>query len=192
MSFKQFTSVARRALFVAPLLAPLLAIASPAAAQLGSSPSLGIAEGRCRPGETGPSFIIDVVGLKDRQGLLKVELYPANDDDFLADDNKLIAAGKVFRRVRIAVPKTGPVRMCIRAPSAGTWALSFLHDRDGDGRFNKSMNGDGVGFPGNPTSLGPFKPGLKWGRAVAHNGPTPITVRLLYRNGLFSVGPIRS
>lgn len=151
---------------------------------------MGIAEGRCRPGESGPSFIIDVVGLKDRRGTLKVELYPANDSDFLADDNKLIAAGKVFRRALINVPRTGPARICIRAPAAGAWALSFLHDRDGDGRFNKSMDGDGVGFPGNPTRLGPFKPGLRWGRATVGQGPTPITVRLLYRSGLLSATPL--
>ena len=166
-----------------------IAMPALAAAQLGSSPSLGLAEGRCRPNESGPSFIIDAVGLKDRGGTLKVELYPANEDDFLGDDNKLIAAGKPFRRAIINVPSAGPVTLCIRAPSAGPWALSLLHDRDGNNKFGLSI--DGTGFPGNPNSLGPRKPRLAVGQTVARAGPTPITVRMLYRRGLFSFGPIR-
>src|SRR5689334_20217620 len=97
---------------------------------LRSSPELGQAEGRCRLGENGPAFLVDVIGLKDRRGLLKLELYPANDEDFLEDDNILLNAGKTFRRVEIAVPPAGPVELCIRAPAAGLYALSLLHDRD--------------------------------------------------------------
>ena len=182
----------KHALSLMLIAAPVVAAPDPALAELGSSPSLGTAEGRCRTGERGPSFMINVVGLKDRRGTVKVELYPANSADFLADDNKLIAAGKVFRRALIQVPRTGPVELCIRAPAAGEWALSLLHDRDGDGRFNKSMDGDGVGFPGNPTRLGPFKPNLRWGLATAGPGPTAVTVRMLYRTGLFSATPLKS
>ena len=99
-------------------------------AHVPSSPTLGMAEGRCRAGESGPSFIVTATGLKDRGGTMKVELYPANDRDFLQDDNILINTGKAFRRVVIDVPSTGPVQLCIRAPGPGTWALSLLHDRD--------------------------------------------------------------
>ena len=173
-------------LFFAVLTVPALAGAQ---RTIGSSPSLGVAEGRCRPGESGPSFIINVTGLKDRGGTLKVELYPANDEDFLADDNKLIAAGKAFRRQVIDVPKDGPVSLCIRAPAAGAWALSLLHDRDNNRKFGLSI--DGTGFPANPNSLGPVKPKVALGRTVARAGPTPITVRMLYRRGLFSFGPVR-
>ena len=166
-----------------------LAAAFPAvlAAQVPSSPSLGIAEGRCRGGE--PSFVITAAGLKDRGGTLKVELYPANDADFLQDDNILINTGKTFRRAVIDVPASGPVQICIRAPGAGNWALSLLHDRDANRKFGLSI--DGVGFPGNPASLGPAKPKVAFARAVAGNGPTPITVRMLYRRGLFSFAPVK-
>jgi hypothetical protein len=85
-----------------------------------STPDLGKAAGRCRPDEDGPSVIVQVVGLKDRRGRLKLELYPANDADFLADDNVLVAAGKAFARVETDVPSSGPVELCIRAPSVGT------------------------------------------------------------------------
>ncbi len=158
-------------------------------AQVPSSPSLGIAEGRCRAGEPGPAFLVNVTGLKDRGGTMKAELYPANDTDFLADDNVLINARKTFRRVVIDVPSTGNVQLCIRAPSAGAYGLSLLHDRDGNRKFGLSI--DGVGFGSNPESLGPFKPKIAVGRVVAGGGITTVTVRMLYRRGLISFGPIK-
>jgi uncharacterized protein (DUF2141 family) len=169
----------------------LWAVSAPvmALAQVPSSPSLGQAEGRCRAGEPGPAFLINVVGLKDRGGTMKAELYPANDTDFLADDNVLINAGKTFRRVVIDVPSSGNVQMCIRAPSAGTYGLSLLHDRDANRKFGLSI--DGVGFGSNPASLGPFKPKIAVGRVAAGAGVTPVTVRMMYRRGLVSFGPIK-
>jgi uncharacterized protein (DUF2141 family) len=167
----------------------LLALPTAAHAEVSPSPSLGTAEGRCRPNEAGPAFLLTIVGLKDRAGLMKVEMYPATDDDFLNDDSILVNEGKTFRRVEIPVPPTGPVQMCIRAPRAGTYGLSLLHDRDSNRKLGLSV--DGVGFPGNPASLGPSKPRIAMGRAVVGNGPTPLTIRLLYRRGLFSFGPLR-
>ncbi len=171
-------------LFVMTMLAPAMA-----SAQVPSSPSLGQAEGRCRAGEPGPAFQISVVGLKDRGGTIKAELYPANDEDFLADDNVLVNARKTFRRVVIDVPASGPVQMCIRAPSAGSYGLSLLHDRDANRKFGLSI--DGVGFGSNPASLGPFKPKIAVGRVAAGAGVTPVTVRMMYRRGLMSFGPIK-
>jgi uncharacterized protein (DUF2141 family) len=163
------------------------------AAQVPSSPTLGMAEGRCRPGESGPAFIVNLVGLKDRAGNLKAELYPANDADFLADDNVLLNAGKVFRRVVVDVPQTGPVQLCIRAPGPGTYALTVLHDRDKDRKFNLSRStGDGIGFGANPTSQGPFKPRVSIARANVGNGPTPVNVIMLYRTGLLSLGRLKA
>lgn len=158
------------------------------AATIPSSPSLGQAEGRCRPDESGPSFLINLVGLKDRAGRVKAELYPANDTDFLQDDNILVSAGKPFRRVEMDVPSTGPVVICIRAPSAGPWSLSVLHDRDSNRKFGLSM--DGVGFPGDP-KLGITKPKASVATAVASSGPTRINVTMQYRQGLFGFGPIK-
>jgi uncharacterized protein (DUF2141 family) len=174
------------------LLSAVLAVPTLAFAQMPSSPSLGIAEGRCRPGENGPSLIVNLVGLKDRAGNLKAELYPANDTDFLADDNILINAGKTFRRVVMDVPQTGPVQLCIRAPGPGVYGLTVLHDRDRDRKFNLSRStGDGIGFGGNPKSQGPFKPKIANAKVTVGNGPTPVTIAMLYRTGLLSLGRLK-
>lgn len=171
------------------LMLAVLAASAPAVAQIKSSPSLGRAEGRCRPGESGPSLIVTVTGLKDRAGTLKAELYPANDTDFLADDNILINQGKTFRRVLVDIQQTGTAQLCIRAPAAGTYGLSLLHDRDSNRKFGASI--DGVGFGSNPASLGPFKPKIAIARVTVGNGPTRVSVRMLYRSGLISFAPLK-
>lgn len=157
-------------------------------AALASSPDLGKAEGQCRAEEHGPAFLVDVGGIKDRQGRLKLELYPANDSDFLADDNVLLAAGKAFRRVEVAVPPSGPVSLCIRAPGAGRYALSLLHDRNDNRRFEVST--DGIGFAGNPR-LGLSKPSAAAASAIVGNGPAHVSIILNYRRGLLSFGPLK-
>lgn len=152
-----------------------------AAAMLGSGPSLGLAAGQCRSPEPGPAIMVEIDGLKDRRGRLRLELYPANDMDFLADDNVLIAAGKIFARVDVPAPVTGPVLMCIRVPQPGRYALSFLHDRDGNHRFGLSI--DGIGFAGNP-SLGWSKPHAAAAAVNAGAGITHIEIVPDYLHGL--------
>lgn len=166
----------------------VLASAAAAAAQLESSPSLGKAEGQCRANEAGPAVVITAVGLKDRKGMLRAELYPDNDADFLEDDNILINAGKTFRRVEIPLPAAGAVQLCIRAPAAGNYTLSMLHDRDSNRKFG--LSSDGVGFPNNPR-LGLSKPSANAVRFRAGHGITDISIRLNYRRGLFSFGPLK-
>ena len=151
------------------------------AASLASSPELGIAAGRCRTPETGPAFLVGVTGLKDRIGRLKLELYPASDADFLADDNVLVSAGKPFARVEAAIAQEGPVQLCIRAPHAGRYALSLLHDRNSDSKFQLSI--DGVGFSNNP-KLGWSKPDADRVGVIVGEAPQRIAIVMNYRHGL--------
>lgn len=153
------------------------------------SRDLGKAEGRCRPNEPGPAAMIVVTGLKDRKGLLRAEVYPANDEDFLASDKVLVRAGKPFRRVEMALPPSGPVELCIRLPGPGPHAISVLHDRDSNRKFG--LSSDGIGFPGNG-KLGMSKPGAANATLVAGKGVSDITIRMNYRIGLFSFGPLKS
>lgn len=151
------------------------------AASLASSPDLGVAAGRCRPAEAGAAFLVDVIGLKDRAGHLKLELYPANDDDFLADDNILVMAGKPFARVDVPTPAEGAVQLCIRAPHAGRYALSLLHDRNSDRKFELSI--DGIGFSNNP-KLGWSKPHADRVGVDVGDAPRRISIVMNYRHGL--------
>jgi uncharacterized protein (DUF2141 family) len=150
------------------------------------SVDLGKAEGRCRPGEQGPAFLVEVAGLKDRKGNLKLEVYPANDTDFLEDDKILVRAGKTFRRVEVPVPADG--RLCVRLPGPGRYAVSVLHDRDANRKFGLST--DGIAFAGNP-KLGMSKPKAANASATAGSGPTRIRVVMNYRTGLVSFGPLK-
>lgn len=173
----------------------LLAAAAPAASAapaptdangryIPSSPDLGVAEGKCRPNESGPAFNITVEGLKDRTGMLRVELYPANEQDFLADDNVLVMAGKAFARVVLPVPKSGAVTACIRAPSPGSYTLSLVHDRNSNRKFDRMS--DGAGFPriGN---LGRAKPRAADVAVTVGNSPQSVTVPMQYFS-LFKLG----
>lgn len=171
-------------LFVLAAL-PLLLAAGPA---LKSTPDLGKAEGRCRSGESGPALLVEAVGMKDRSGTMKLEVYPANDADFLADDNVLIAAGKTFRRVEVATPQSGAVVLCVRIPGPGTYAVSLLHDRDSNRKFGWKI--DGIGFSGNP-KLGWSKPKAASARMLVRSGGVSrIAVTMNYRSGL-GVGPLK-
>lgn len=158
---------------------PLLAAAAPVT--LRSTPDLGKAEGRCRAGESGPAFLVEVQGLKDRTGNLKLEVYPANDRDFLADDNLLVAAGKTFRRVEVAVPASGNPTLCVRLPGPGRYGVTVLHDRDSNRKFGWRV--DGIGFASNPR-LGLGKPKAANASATAGNSPTRIEIVMNYQRGL--------
>ncbi len=152
-----------------------------AAAPVTPNPSLGKAEAACRQGEAGPALLIEVAGLKDRTGIVRAELYPSNDADFLQDDAILINQGKTFRRVDMAVPKTGPVVMCVRVPKAGRYALSLLHDRNQDLKWNKLS--DGLGFGSNP-KLGWSKPKAATASVDADSGLTRVHIVMNYLRGL--------
>ena len=167
------------------LALPLLLAAAPA---VQNPRDLGKAEGRCRPGESGPALLVEAVGLKDRGGQMKLEIYPANDKDFLADDSDLVAAGKTFRRVEVPTPQTGPVVVCVRLPGPGTYAVSMLHDRNVDHRFGWKV--DGIGFSSNP-KLGWSKPKAAASRmVVTSSGVSRISVIMNYKSGL-GVAPLK-
>lgn len=165
----------------------LPAFAMISAAFVNTGPDLGKAEGQCRPNEQGPAFLVDVIGMKDRTGMLKLEVYPSNDADFLQDDNILVNAGKVFRRVEAEIPPSGPVTMCIRVPGPGTYSVTLLHDRDRNRKFGWTV--DGIGFGSNP-KLGWSKPKAAVTRAVAGGSPTRIQIVMNYRRGL-GVAPLK-
>lgn len=171
------------AALAAPLLLALLPAASAHAAQTGT---IGSDSAACAT--DGPAIRVIVTGLKDRTGELKLELYPANDADFLKDDRDLIKEGKFFRRVRLPTPASGPIALCIRVPSPGSYALLFTHNRDGKNKFN--FWSDGAGLPSN-TRLGRQRPKVGMARIAVPAGVVTTNIRAQYLRGLSGFAPIQ-
>lgn len=158
-------------------------ISEPVAAQ---GAILGSDAAACAAGQ-GPAIQANIVGLKDRTGELKLELYPDNEQDFLKDDRDLIKQGKLFRRVRAPTPQSGPASLCIRVPHPGRYALLFTHNRDGKNKF--SFWSDGAGFPSN-VKLGRSRPKVALAQIAVGEGVTVTTIRAQYLRGLGGFGPI--
>lgn len=165
--------------------AALCALALPSAASPAGVRANDV-DGSCAS-STGPQVRVDVVGLKDRSGRLKLELYPATEADFLKDDRDLVKEGKAFRRIWAPMPASGPVSLCIRAPRAGRWALLFTHDRDNRNKFNFWQ--DGAGFVG-PQRLGRSRPNLNQAVINVAAGGAAVTVRAQYLRGLSGFAPL--
>lgn len=147
---------------------------------------LGQDAAACAAGQ-GPAVQVNIAGLKDSAGELWVELYPANEADFLRAEEDLAAQHKVFRRTR-AKATSALAAMCIRAPHPGRYALMLRHNRTGRDKF--SLFSDGVGFPGNKP-LGRSRP--HYTEALIDIGPGVVvtTVRLQYLRGLGGFSPLK-
>ncbi len=159
----------------------LVLAAAPAAAAVPIGPDAAACSSN-----SGPAIRVEVLGLKDRRGNVKLELFPATEADFLKDDRDLEKEGKVFRRVQVPTPQSGPITLCIRTPRPGRYALLFTHDRDGKNKFNFWT--DGAGFPSN-TKLGRARPKLDMALIDVGSGVVSTSVRAQYLHGLGGFGP---
>lgn len=138
-------------------------------------------------GNAGPALRVNVTGLKDRTGRLKLELWNATEAEFLKDDRDLRAEGKFFHRIWADVPRSGDVTLCIKAPRAGRYALFFTHDRDGKNKFNFWQDGGGV--PSN-RRLGRARPKLDMAVVQVPAGVATVNIRAQYLKGLGGFGPL--
>lgn len=162
-----------------------LALTGAALAAPAHAGPVGAEAGACVSG-TGPAIKVNIQGLKDRTGRLKLELYPANQADFLKDDRDLKAEGKFFHRVWADTPARGSVQMCIKVPTPGQYALLFTHDRDGKNKFNVWK--DGAGFPGS-AKIGRKRPQLAQALINVGPGVTTTNIRTQYLRGVSGFAP---
>lgn len=177
-------TIARFVRHAAPLsLALLAAAASPSAAS--AQAAIGEDAAACAAGNV-PALRVNVQGIKDRTGRLKLELYPAVEGDYLRDDHVLVKEGKLFHRSFATTPKSGNIVLCIRAPRPGRYALFLTHDRDGANKFN--IWKDGAGVPSN-RKLGRSKPKLADGIVTVGATATTITIQMQYVRGLSGFSP---
>lgn len=144
-------------------------------------------EHKCAPGAPGPALRVLVHGFKDRKGNMRLQLYSAQKEEFLAPGKKLLAAGKLFYRVETPVTPSGDVEVCIPLPGMGHYSLVVLHDRDANNKL--SIWSDGVGFSNNP-KLGLAKPDVSKVAFAAPSGVADMRIILNYRSG-FSVRPLQ-
>jgi uncharacterized protein (DUF2141 family) len=132
----------------------------------------------CSPPDGGAAVMVEVAGFRDRQGQLRVQVYRARQEEYLA-------SGRYVARVDTSVGAAGPMQVCVPLEEPGPHVIAVLHDRDRSGRLNPFR--DGVGFAGNPR-LGLGKPPLD-AVTVEVAGVYRTSVVLNYLQGL-SVRPI--
>ena len=101
-------------------------------------------------GGGGPAVLATVTGFADRKGQVRVAIYRAMAEEYLA-------SGRTVAKVDTPVPAAGPAIVCVPLSAPGPHVVAVLHDRDKTGRMNPWR--DGVGFAGNP-HLGLGKPPL--------------------------------
>src|SRR6476659_7958008 len=83
----------------------IAAWSAPAAAIVGDAEA-------CARGDS--AVLVRVDGFKERQGMLRVQIYGSNPADFLAK-------GKKLKRVEVPVAKAGRMDVCVALPGPGNY-----------------------------------------------------------------------
>ena len=92
------------------------------------------------PAGAGPALLVDITGLKNRQGLVRVRVFGGAPGTWFDKKHWL-------QRIEVPTPVAGAVRFCMPVPRPGVYAVDVRHDVDGAGKTDRS---DGGGVSGNP------------------------------------------
>jgi uncharacterized protein (DUF2141 family) len=157
--------------------AALAALAMPASA----AELLGPDAALCRNGAGKDAVLVTVDGFKNREGTLRLELWPGTQDDFMRDHHELVAEGKAYHRVTVPVPASGPAKVCVPLPGPGTYAVGAFHSPSGQRKFN--FRQDGATFTRNP-KVGLSKPKAADVAMRFNSGLSEATVTMNYLRGL--------
>lgn len=161
---------------------PTLALAAIAlATPVHAADILGPDAAACRPGSGKDAVLVTVDGFKNREGTLRLEMWPGTDADFMRDHHQLVAEGKPYHRVTVPMPASGPARVCVPLPGAGTYALGAFHSPSGQRKFN--FRDDGATFTRNP-KVGLSKPKATDVSMRFSAGLSEATVTMNYLRGL--------
>ncbi|MGL6042534.1 MAG: DUF2141 domain-containing protein [Sandaracinobacteroides sp.] len=153
---------------------------------LGAAPAaaveiLGSDAAACAPGSGQTAVLVTVDGFRNRDGTLRLEMWPGNDRDFMRDHHELTAEGKPYRRITVELPQSGPAKVCVALPGPGTYALGAFHSPAGVRKFN--FRKDGATFTRNP-KVGLSKPKAADVAMEFETGLNQSTVTLNYLRGL--------
>lgn len=127
----------------------------------------------CGPDGRGPAVLVTVDGFRDRNGQLRISVYRALEEEFLA-------SGKYVTRIDTPMTRSGAITVCAPVPETGPHVIVALHDRNEDGKLN--VWSDGFGFSNNPR-LGHSKPKIELVESQIA-GIVPMRVILNYAQGL--------
>ena len=126
---------------------------------------------RCAAGK-GPSVLVNVRGVKEATGRIRVQSYPATRGAWLAK-------GGWLHRIETRA-NAGTMSFCVPVPATGNYGIAVRHDRNGNGKTDISQ--DGGGFSNNPSinilNLG--KPSVSKVAFQAGPGVTRININLKY------------
>ncbi|WP_254601857.1 DUF2141 domain-containing protein [Sphingomonas bacterium] len=114
---------------------PLIGLALPVTAA--ASAVMGPRAGDCARSSGKSAILVKVVGLKSREGVVRVQSYGGEPAGYFDK-------GTYLERVEVA-PVARDIEVCVPVPKAGTYAISVRHTLGG----GVSMK-DGAGFSGNP------------------------------------------
>jgi len=159
-----------------PLLAAGVGLA---AAAVAAFPAHAAGTSGCSAGK--PSVLVHLAGFKQPRGQVKLSLYGADADRWLARKGRIS---------RVKIPVTGrSMDVCLPVPAPGRYAVAVHHDFNVNGERDRQ---DGGGYSRNPkVSLLNPKPEFAKAAFTVGNGPAKVGVTLLYIKGL-SVGPAGS
>ena len=126
---------------------------------------------RCASGK-GPVVLVNVRGIKESTGKIRVQSYPATPSAWLSK-------GRWLHRIETSA-SAGSMNICVPVPAEGRFGIAVRHDRNGNGKTDISE--DGGGFSNNPKisifNLG--KPSINKAAFVAGPGVTRITINMQY------------
>jgi uncharacterized protein (DUF2141 family) len=142
---------------------------------------LGPDAAACRAGSGKDAVLITIDGFKNRDGTVRVEMWPGTEGDFMRNHHELEAEGKAYHRVTVPVPASGPARVCVPLPGPGTFAVGAFHSPSGQRKFN--FRQDGATFTRNP-KVGLSKPKAADVAMRFNGGLSEATVTMNYLRGL--------
>lgn len=122
------------------LIAGALALSLPSMAQAQFRQIIPNDAARCQPGK-GPGVRVQIEGIKEATGTIRVQLYRGIKADWLQ-------SGRWLHRIE-APARAGTMSFCMPAPQAGTYAIAVRHDVNNNGKTD--LREDGGGMSNNPS-----------------------------------------
>jgi uncharacterized protein (DUF2141 family) len=127
----------KRKITAALMIALALPMAGPAQAQYREAIPNDMAN--CRGG--GPAVRVTVTEVKSGAGKIRVQLYRATRQDWLA-------SGRWIHRIE-APARAGTMTFCMPVPEPGSYGIAIRHDVNGNGKTDITQ--DGGGMSNNPS-----------------------------------------